>query len=381
MGWFARFAAAAFGALFATAALAQPYPDRPVHLLVAFPPGGGANFVARLLAQLLSVRLGQSMVVENRPGSNGNVAGDLVARAAADGYTILQSSGSLFSVNPHLYATMPIDPFKDLLPVATITSDELLLTENPTLEPKSFRDFIDYAGHTKPPLLYGSIGNGSEHHLAMELLKEQAGIQMTHVPYRGGGPAAIGVMGGEVAAMFGGGSVTPLVQAGKLRALAISGRKRSPIFPNVPSISEFYPAYNVTIWQGLFVPTATPPEVVTRLRAAVNAVIAQPEFAEKRRVRRALCHDAERNGRAHPCRRRALWQGDQSKRSQGGMMAIWRSPVSTAVPGHEVIRHALTLFGCRRNHHLLHHDSAGLLSAINAGCVLARRRDGRAPAG
>ncbi len=279
--WFACFAAVAFDVSFATAALAQSYPDRPVHLIVAFPPGGGANFVARLLAELLSIQLGQAVVAENRPGSNGNVAGDLVAHAAADGYTILQSSGSLLSVNPHLYATMPIDPFNDLLPVATITSDELLLTENPALEPKHFRDFIDYAGRAKPPLLYGSIGNGSEHHLAMELLKEQAGIQMTHVPYRGGGPAAIGVMGGEVAAMFGGGSVTPLVQAGKLRALAISGRKRSPIFPDLPSISEIYPAYDVTIWQALFLPAATPQEVVKRLRAAVNAAIAQPDFAKK----------------------------------------------------------------------------------------------------
>jgi len=279
--WFARFAAAAFATLFATAALAQSYPDRPVHLLVPFPPGGGANFVARVLAQLLAARLGQSVVVENRPGNNGNVAGELVARAAADGYTILESAGSLLTVNPHLYATMPFDPFKDLLPVVTITSDELLLTENPALEPKSFHDFIDYAGRAKPPLLYGSIGNGSEHHLAMELLKEQAGLQMTHVPYRGGAAAALGVMGGEVAAMFGGASVTPLVQAGKLRALAISGRKRSPLFPDLPSISEIYPAYDVTIWQAVFVPAATPPEIVARLRAAVNAVISQPEFADK----------------------------------------------------------------------------------------------------
>lgn len=281
MGWFARLAAAAFSALFATAALAQSYPDRPVHLLVPFPPGGGANFVARVLAQLLSARLGQSVVVENRPGLNGNVAGELVARAAPDGYTILESAGSLLTVNPHLYAKMPIDPFKDLLPVATITSDELLLTENPALDPQSFRDFIAYAGRAQPPLLYGSIGNGSEHHLAMELLKEQAGLQMTHVPYRGGAAAALGVMGGEVAAMFGGASVTPLAQAGKLRALAISGRKRSPIFPDLPSISEIYPAYDVTIWQALFIPAATPPDVVARLRAGANAVIAQPEFAEK----------------------------------------------------------------------------------------------------
>jgi tripartite-type tricarboxylate transporter receptor subunit TctC len=273
--------AAATAAMATLPRVAQSYPDRPVHLIVAFPPGGGANFVARLIAQLLSAQLGQAVVVENRPGSNGNIAGELVAHAAGDGYTILQSSGSLFCVNPHLYATMPFDPFKSLLPVATITSDELLLTENPALPPKNFGDFIDYARRAKPPLLYGSIGNGSEHHLAMELLKEQAGIQMTHVPYRGGGPAALGVMGGEVAVMFGGGSATPLVQAGKLRALAISGRKRSPIFPDLPSISEIYPAYDVTIWQGLFVPAATPPSVISRLRAAVKAAVGQPEFAEK----------------------------------------------------------------------------------------------------
>jgi tripartite-type tricarboxylate transporter receptor subunit TctC len=289
MGWFARFAAAALAASFtavacATAAGAQPYPNRPIHLLVPFPPGGGANFVARVLAQSLSERLGQSVVVENRPGNNGNVAGELVARAAADGYTILESAGSLLTVNPHLYSAMTFDPFKDLKPVVTITSDELLLTENPALEPQSFRDFIDYARRAKPPLLYGSIGNGSEHHLAMELLKEAAGLQMTHVPYRGGAAAAMGVMGAEVAAMFGGASVTPLVQAGKLRALAISGRKRSPLFPDLPSISEIYPAYDVTIWQAVFVPAATPPEIVTRLRDAVNAVIAAPEFADKLRA-------------------------------------------------------------------------------------------------
>ena len=281
MGWFARFAAAALAVSLATAAAAQSYPNRPVHLLVPFPPGGGANFVARVLADSLSARLGQSVVVENRPGNNGNVAGEVVARAAPDGYTILDSAGSLLTVNPHLYAAMTFDPVKELLPVVTITSDELLLTENPAFEPKSFRDFIDYARRATPPLLYGSIGNGSEHHLAMELLKEQAGLQMTHVPYRGGAAAAMGVMGAEVAAMFGGASVTPLVQAGKLHALAISGRKRSTIFPDLPSISEFYPDYDVTIWQALFVPAATPPEIVARLREAANAVIREPAFTAK----------------------------------------------------------------------------------------------------
>jgi tripartite-type tricarboxylate transporter receptor subunit TctC len=264
----------------ATLALAQPYPDRPVRLLVAFPPGA-ADFVGCLIAQSLSTRFGQPVVVENRPGSNGNIAADVAVHAAADGYTLLLASGSLFTVNPHLYAKMTFNPWQALLPVVTVVSDELLLAENISLKPRTFKEFIDYARQAKPPLLYGSIGNGSEHHLAMELLKEQAGIEMTHVPYRGGGPAAIGVMGGEVAAMFGGGSVTPLVQAGRLRALAISGRKRSKLFPDLPSISEFYPDYDVTIWQSLFVPAGTRPEIVARVRAETNAVIAQPEFAEK----------------------------------------------------------------------------------------------------
>jgi tripartite-type tricarboxylate transporter receptor subunit TctC len=279
--WLARLAASTFGVLLATLALAQPYPDRPVRLLVSFPPGGAADLVGRLIAQSLTVRLGQPVVVENRPGSNGNIAADVVAHSAADGYTLLLTSGSLYTVNPHLYTKMSLDPFKDLLPVASLVSDELLLTENIGLEPKNFKDFIAYARRAQPPLLYGSIGNGSEHHLAMELLKAAAGIQMTHVPYRGGGPAAMGVMGGEVAAMFGGGSVTPLVQAGKLRALAISGRKRSQLFPNLPSIAEFYPDYEVTIWQVVSAPAGTAPGIVARLRSEINAAIAQADFAEK----------------------------------------------------------------------------------------------------
>jgi tripartite-type tricarboxylate transporter receptor subunit TctC len=283
---FARVVATMSAALMAAVlsvatASAQNYPDRPIRILVAFPPGGAADLVARVVGQALSVRLGQPVVVENRPGSNGNVAGDLVAHAAGDGYTLLLGGSALFAINPHLYVKMPIDPLKDLLPVASLVSNALLLVENPALPPKTFSDFIAAARNAKPPLLYGSIGNGSEHHLAMELLKQQAGIDMTHVPYRGGAPAAVGVMGGEVTAMFGGGSVATLVQAGKLRGLAISGRKRSPEFPDLPSISEFYPAYDVTLWQGLFAPPGTPPEIVARLRTEANAALAEPALAQK----------------------------------------------------------------------------------------------------
>lgn len=284
MPWLVRIVAATLGVLLATPTLAQSFPDRPIRLIAAFPPGGANDLVARLLAQSLSARIGQPVVVENRPGSNGNVAGDYVAQAAPDGYVLLVGPSALFDINPHLYARMSIDPLRDLLPVATLVSDSLLLVENTALPPKSFTDFITYARQAKPPLLYGSIGNGSDHQLAMELLKQQAGIEMVHVPYLGGGPAAIGVMAGQVAAMFGGGSVGALVKAGKLRALAVSGHERSPEFPDLPSISQYYPAYDVTLWQGLFAPAGTPPVVVARLRSETNAVLQEPAIAEKLRA-------------------------------------------------------------------------------------------------
>jgi tripartite-type tricarboxylate transporter receptor subunit TctC len=279
----ARFLIAAFFAIAATAAIAQqPYPTRPVRLLVSFPPGGASDIIARLIAQPLAMRVGQPVVVENRPGSNGNLAGELAARATPDGSTLLMAPSSLFAVNPHLYAKMAIDPLKDLLPIASLVSNELFLAVNPSLDSISdFRSFIALARRTDPPLFYASIGNGSEHHLAMELLKQMAGIDLVHVPYRGGGPAAIGVMAGDVAAMFGGGSVAPLAQTGKLRALAVSGLRRSPLLPDLPPIAEFYPGYEVTIWQGLFAPVGTPPAVIARLRSELGAILLAPDFAEK----------------------------------------------------------------------------------------------------
>jgi tripartite-type tricarboxylate transporter receptor subunit TctC len=260
----------------------NPIRRRAIRLLVSFPPGGAADLVARVVGQLLQIRLGQPVVVENRPGSNGNLAGDLVAHAAPDGYTLLLGPSALFGINPHLYARMPIDPLKDLLPVASLVSNELMLASNPKLAgAQTFTDFIALAKRSHPPLFYASIGNGSEHHLSMELLKLFAKIDLTHVPYRGGGPAAIGVMSGDVPAMFGGGSVVPLIQSGQLRGLATSGPKRSTVLPDLPAIAEFYPGYEVTLWQGIFAPLGTPAAIVEKLRSEVNAVLAQSDVAEK----------------------------------------------------------------------------------------------------
>ena len=268
--------------MFATAAMAQNYPVRPIKLVVSFPPGGAADVVARLIGQPLSVRLGQPVVIENRPGANGNIAGELVAKSAPDGYTLLAGPSALFGINPHLYSRMSFDPHKDLLPIASVQVNTLLLTASPTLASIiDFRTFVEVARATKPPLFFASIGNGSEHHLAMELLKRRAGIDLIHVPYKGGGPAALGVIAGDVAAMFGGGSVAPLVQSGKLRGLATSGTRRSTILPDLPTIAEFYPGYEVSLWQGLFAPVGTPPAVVERLRTEIRAILTGPEYGAK----------------------------------------------------------------------------------------------------
>jgi tripartite-type tricarboxylate transporter receptor subunit TctC len=277
-----RFALAAFAALAATAASAQTYPHKAVRVVVAFPPGGATDIIARIVAQPLSVRLGQPVVVDNRPGSNGNIAGDLVAKSATDGYTLLLGSDAFFGINPHLYAKMPMDPHKAFVPIATLVSNQLVLVTNPSLIPATnVPDFVAFAKGANPELAYGSIGNGSQHHLAMEMLKQAAGFRMTHVPYKGGAPAANAVIGGEVAAMFGGGSVASLVKAGKMRALAVTGPKPYSALPDLPRIGEFYAGYEVTNWQGLFAPVGTPEPVLAKLREEVNAALKLPEVRDR----------------------------------------------------------------------------------------------------
>jgi tripartite-type tricarboxylate transporter receptor subunit TctC len=268
-------------AFFALPASAETYPTRPVRLYVAFPPGGAADIVARLLAQSLSPRLGQPVVVENKPGSGGNIVGELIARATPDGYSLLVGPDNLFTINPHLFGKMSFDPLKDIVPIATVQTNQLLLAVNPKVSASDFKAFIALAQRSEPPLFYASIGNGSLHHIAMEMLKEEAGIKLTHVPYRGGGPAGIALLAGDVAAMFGGGSLFPTASSGQVRGLAVSSRKRSTEFPDLPSISEFYPNYEATIWQGLFAPAGTPPDIIDRLRRDTTAVLESADFAEK----------------------------------------------------------------------------------------------------
>jgi tripartite-type tricarboxylate transporter receptor subunit TctC len=268
-------------ALSVAPAAAENYPTRPIRLYVAFPPGGAADIVARLVAQPLSARLGQPVVVENKPGSGGNIAGELIAHAAPDGYSLLIGPDNLFTINPHLFNKMSFDPLKDIVPVATVQSNALVLAINTKVPANDFKEFIALAHRSDPPLFYASIGNGSMHHIAMEMLKQEAGIKLTHVPYRGGGPAGIAVLAGDVAGMFGGGSLFPMITSGQLRGLAVSSRKRSTELRELPSISEFYPNYEATIWQGLFAPAGTPRDVIDKLRNEVSAILESRDFADK----------------------------------------------------------------------------------------------------
>ena len=268
--------AVAFAALFSVGSLAQ-YPSRPIKLIVPIPPGGAPDISARVVGQRLSELVGQPVVVENRPGSNGNIAMDLLAKSAPDGYTLGLLADSMIAINPHLYKEMQIDPLKDLVPVASVVSNSWVLSVNPSVPVKNFKEFVEYARQARPALAYASGGNGSIHQLAMEMLKQRASIDLIHVPYKGGTPATTAAVAGEVAAIFSGTSSAPQIKAGRLRALAVTGSQRSALFPDLPTIAEFYPGYEVTIWLGLFAAAGTPDAVLRRLHADVNKALAESE--------------------------------------------------------------------------------------------------------
>jgi len=273
-------AAALLVSLYAAAASAQ-YPSRPIRLLVPNPPGGATDTIARVVAPRLGEALGQPVVVENRPGSNGNLSSELAARAAPDGYTLLLGQDSQIVISPHLYANLPVDTLKDLAPVATLVTTQMVLTANPELPARNLREFLDYARSAKPPLAYASIGNGSQHHLTMEMLKARAGVELVHVPYKGGGPATVALLAGEVPVMFGGNSVTGLIKAGRLRGLAVAGKNRSATFPELPTLSEIFPGFEVTAWIGIFTAAGVPAPVLSKLHGEINRLLSGADVREK----------------------------------------------------------------------------------------------------
>ena len=261
---------------------AAQYPDRPIRILVPNPPGGATDTTARAVGPRLSELLGQPVVVENRPGANGNIATELAAKAPPDGYTLLLAADAQIVISPHLYK-MTVDPLKDLVPVASIGTTDMVLTVNAGLPVRSLAEFVDYAKRANPPLPYASIGAGSQHHLTMELLLQRAGATMTHVPYRGGGQAMVALLAGEVQAMFGGNSAAGQIRAGAVRGLATASRARARAFPDIPTIAETYPGFEAQAWLALFAPAGVSPAVLSRLRGDVGRIIGENETAERLR--------------------------------------------------------------------------------------------------
>jgi tripartite-type tricarboxylate transporter receptor subunit TctC len=278
---FIRISAAVVLALFATVVCAQQYPSRAIRLVVPSSPGGAPDVLARVLTEKLMVALGQPIVVDNRTGAAGNIGGEMVAKAAPDGYTLLLGWDSMITVNPHLYKSLAYDPMKDLVPVTTVSAAEYVLAVHPSVPAKNFREFVEYAKKTKPPLPYASIGNGSLHQLAMEALKVRAGIDLLHIPYKGGTPAATATVGGETLVMVASTAAAPHFKSGRLRPLATMGAKRSAEFPDLPALGELYPGYNIFSWIALFAPAGTPEPILNRLRTELNKLLTSPEILER----------------------------------------------------------------------------------------------------
>ena len=274
-------AVAAFVLASPAATLAQEFPNRTIRLLVSIAPGGAPDVAARVLAERLAPSLGQAVVVENRVGANGNIAADAVAKARPDGHTLLLGQDSIFVINPHLYKNAALDARRELVPVAAVASNMFVLALNPAVPAKTLAEFIDHARRANPPLRYASAGNGSVHHLAMEMFKQRAAIELVHVPYRSGAPATMAALAGEVEAMFAGTSNAPQIRAGKLRAIAVTGAERAEQYPDLPAIAELYPGYEVTIWLGIFAPAATPPAIISRLREEIGRALAATEVRER----------------------------------------------------------------------------------------------------
>ncbi|MGH8857037.1 MAG: Bug family tripartite tricarboxylate transporter substrate binding protein [Polaromonas sp.] len=272
-----RGAAIAAACLMATAAsltFAQAWPAKPVKVIVNFPPGGAADQIARAVTVPLAEALGQPVIVENRAGANGNIGGEAAARSPADGYTLLMSSGGMVSINPHLYPKMAFDPAKDLVPVAAAARVLVFLEVKPSLPVNNVKEFLAYLKANPGKLSFGSPGNGSSPHLAAEMMKAQTNLFAVHVPYRGAAPAMQDLLGGQIDFMFDPGIGLNHVRAGKLKLLAVGSPKRSPLFPDVPTLEEAgLKNFDADTWFGFYAPAGTPTEIVNRLSREINKIL------------------------------------------------------------------------------------------------------------
>ena len=261
-------------------AIAQTYPTRPVRLIVGFPPGGAADILGRIAAQQLTERLGQQFVVDNRGGAGGLVATEISAKAAPDGYTLLFTSIP-HVINPHLYKKVQYDAVKDFAPVVQFVTVPLMMAANPSLPAKTVKDLIAYVKSQPGKINYASGGSGASSHLAMELFKSMAGIDINHIPYKGTGPLITDLIGGQVGLTIASAvPLSPQVRAGKLRGMAVTGPKRSPSFPDLPAIAETVPGYEVVNWFGVLAPAGTSAAIVTRVNAELNAALGVSSIKE-----------------------------------------------------------------------------------------------------
>ena len=266
----------------APAALAQSWPAKPIKLIVTYPPGGGADLMARLIAPKMSETLGQPVLVDNRPGASGQIAADVVARSAPDGYTLMLDASS-YAVNPSLYPKMPYDPGKAFVTISVLALFPNMLVVNPAFEAKSVKEVVAAAKAKPGTIAFASSGNGSAQHLAGELFRQRAAIDIVHVPYKGGGPAMNDVIGGQVPIFFANmASGLQQVKAGKLRVLAITGAKRSPALPDTPTMAEAgVPGYEVYEWNAVFAPAGTPEAIVAKVADAISRALQSPELRER----------------------------------------------------------------------------------------------------
>ena len=285
-----RRAGLALMATLATGALLAPvlgqaqgaYPNKPIHIVVPFPPGGSTDVLARRIGDKLATAWGQPVVVDNRAGAGGTVGADYVAKSAPDGYTLLMGVTGSNAIAQALYAKLPYDVVKDFAPVSMVVSAPLVLAVNTDVKVRTAQEFLALAKSKPGGLSYGSAGNGTSMHLTGEMYKQAAGVSMVHIPYRGSAGMLTDLMSGQIQATFGDVLVLmPQIQAGKLRALAVTSKTRHPMLPDVPTLDEAgLKGFEALSWQGLFAPAGTPPEVVEKLSAEVNKAVRSPDVRE-----------------------------------------------------------------------------------------------------
>jgi tripartite-type tricarboxylate transporter receptor subunit TctC len=276
------FVAGVAAALWATGALAQAYPAKPIRLMVPFPPGGSTDIVARIVAQKLGAQLGQSLVIENRGGAGGTLGTAVVAKAPADGYQLVVGTTSTHVVAPSVYQKLEYDPVKDFAPISLMAVTPYLLVVNPSLQAKSLKELVALMKSQPGKLNYASAGVGSTTHLAMEMLKGASQTYALHIPYNGNGPAGTAVIAGQVEVLFGSlPAVLPHAKSGRVRALAVGTPKRSPSLPDIPTVAESgYPGFDASLWLALMAPAGTPAAVIERLNKEVIAAVSARDTAE-----------------------------------------------------------------------------------------------------